>query len=103
MAGLREELAASMGPIEMSDLTAHITRDAVIVVDASLDLLTVAEAVAKDDKAQVADWIAKALIGKPTLEALERWAKTPAPVLVSVVVQPFVLVREEAPPASPAN
>lgn len=92
-----------MGPIEMSDLTAHITRDAVIVVDASLDLLTVAEAVAKDDKAQVADWIAKALIGKPTLEALERWAKTPAPVLVSVVVQPFVLVREEAPPASPAN
>jgi len=103
MADLRDELAASMGPIEMSDLTSHITRDAVIVVDASLDLLTVAEAVAKDDKARVSEWIEKALIGKPTLEALERWAKTPAPVLVSVVVQPFVLVREEAQPAPQAN
>lgn len=103
MAELRDELAASMGPIEMSDLTAHITRDAVIVVDGSLDLLTVAEAVAKDDKARVSDWISRALIGKPTLETIERWSKTPPPVLVSVVVQPFVLVREEAQPAAPAN
>lgn len=100
MGELRDELAASMGPIEMSDLRPHITRDAVIVVDASLDLLTVAEAVAKDDKARVSEWITKALIGKPTLEALDRWSKTPAPVLVSVVVAPFVLVREEAQPVS---
>lgn len=103
MAELRDELAASMGPIEMSDLRAHITRDAVIVIDASLDLLTVAEAVAKDDKALVSEWIAKALIGKPTLEALARWEKAPAPRLVSVVVRPFVLVREEPQPTSPTN
>lgn len=103
MADLRDELAASMGPIEMSDLRTHITRDAVIVIDAALDLLTVAEAVAKDDKALVSEWISKALIGKPTLEALARWEKTPAPRLVSVVVQPFVLVREEQQPSSPTN
>lgn len=103
MAELRDELAASMGPVAMSDLRAHITRDAVIVVDGSLDLLAVAEAVAKDDKALVSEWISKALIGKPTLDALERWEKTHAPRLVSVVVQPFVLVREEPQPNSPTS
>ena len=31
-----------MGPIEFTDIRAHLARDAVIVVDASLDLLGVA-------------------------------------------------------------
>ncbi|MBX3230725.1 MAG: DUF2288 domain-containing protein [Labilithrix sp.] len=96
---MREQLVASMGPVEVSDLRAHLARDAVIVVDASLDLLTVAEAVARDDKEQVGAWIARSLIGKPTLETLERWSKSPPP-LVSVVVQPFVLVSEKRDPTA---
>jgi hypothetical protein len=94
---MREQLAASMGPIELSDLRAHLARDSVIVVDVSLDLMTVAEAVARDDKTQVGDWIVKGLLGKPTLEAIDRWSRPGAPVLTSIVVQPFVLVREGAP------
>ena len=40
-----------MGPVTFGDLRAHVTRDAVIIVDTSLDLLDVAVCVAKDDKA----------------------------------------------------
>jgi hypothetical protein len=70
-------------------------RDGVIVVDVSLDLLAVAEAIARDDKAQVGAWISKRLLEKPSLEMIERWSKAPAPILIAVVVQPYVLVREE--------
>ncbi len=91
---MRETLAASMGPIEFSDLRAHLTRGAVIVVDASLDLLEVGEAVARDDKARVAAWIEGGLLGKPSLETIERWSKTAGQAWVSLVVQPFVLLHE---------
>ena len=99
---MRETLAASMGPIEFSDLRAHLTRGAVIVVDPSLDLLEVGEAVARDDKARVAAWIEAGLIGKPSLETLERWSKIEGPAWVSLVVQPFVLLREGLDAATPA-
>ena len=92
---MRATLAASMGPIEFSDLRAHLVRGAVIVVDRSLDLLDVGEAVARDDKTRIAAWIEAGLIGKPSLETIERWSKITGPAWVSLVVQPFVLVREE--------
>lgn len=91
---MRETLAASMGPIEFSDLRAHLARGAVIVVDPSLDLLDVGAAVARDDKTRVAAWIEAGLLGKPSLETIERWSKTQGRAWVSLVVQPFVLVRE---------
>ncbi len=91
---MRDTLAASLGPIQFSDIRAHLARDAVILVDASLDLLEVAEAVARDDKARVGAWIEKGLVGKPTLEQIEAWSKVEGPAWTSVVVQPFVLVRE---------
>jgi len=99
---MRETLAASMGPIEFSDLRAHLTRGAVIVVDRSLDLLDVGEAVARDDKTRIAAWIEAGLIGKPSLETIERWSKTAGPAWVSLIVQPFVLLREELDAATTA-
>lgn len=98
---MRETLVASMGPIEFSDLRAHLTRDAVVVVDASLDLLEVGMAVAQDDKARVGAWIESGLLGKPSLETLERWSKLAGQAWISLVVQPFVLVREN--PAGAAS
>jgi hypothetical protein len=91
---MRENLAASMGPIEFSDLRAHLTRDAVIVVAPSLDLLDVGEALARDDKAVVASWIEAGLLEKPSLETIERWSKASRSALTALVVQPFVLVQE---------
>lgn len=91
---MRDSLAASMGPIEFTDIRAHLARDAVILVDASLDLLDVGEAIARDDKARVAKWIEAGLVGKPSLDKLEAWAKISGSAWTALVVQPFVLVRE---------
>lgn len=91
---MRATLAASMGPIEFSDIRAHLARDAVILVDASLDLLEVGEAVARDDKERVAAWIERGLVGKPSLAVIEAWSKTPGAAWTALVVQPFVLLRE---------
>lgn len=97
---MRETLVASMGPIEFSDLRPHIVRGAVITVDASLDLLEVGEAVARDDKERIAAWLATGLLSKPSLEQIERWAKTEGPAWTVLVVQPFVLLRDGLPPQS---
>jgi hypothetical protein len=95
MSTLREELERSLGPVELSDLRAHLARGAVITVAASLDLLDVGEALARDDKTRVADWIERGLIGKPSLELLEQWSKREGAAWTALVVQPWVLVRED--------
>ena len=100
---MRETLMASMGPIELSDLGPHLARDAVIVVDRSLDLLDVGEAVARDDKERVSAWVAAALLGKPSLEQLDRWSKTQGAALTALVVQPFVLLQEGLRPSQSPN
>jgi hypothetical protein len=91
---MRESLLASMGPIAFSDLRAHLARGAVIIVDPSLDLLDVGDAVARDDKARVADWIARGLLRKPSLETIAAWEKVEGLAWTTLVVQPYVLLRE---------
>lgn len=91
---MREQLAASMGPTEFGDLRAHLARDAVIVVDPSLDLLDAGEAIARDDRAKVASWIETGLLKKPSLEQIAAWEKLEGPAWTTLVVQPFVLLRE---------
>ena len=91
---MRKQLEEGLGPIEFSDLRAHLTRGAVITVDPKLDLLDVGEAVARDDKARVAAWIEQGLIGKPTLEMIEVWSKREGVSWNALVVQPFVLVQD---------
>ncbi len=88
------QVGDSLGPIRFSDLRAHLVRDAVIVVAPPLAVLVVAEAVARDDQALVAGWVAEGLVSKPTPEALARWERTSGDVGVAVVVQPFVLFQE---------
>lgn len=91
---MRKQLEEGLGPIEFSDLRAHLTRGAVITVDPKLDLLDVGEAVARDDKTRVAEWIEAGLIGKPTLEVIEIWSKREGAAWNALVVQPFVLVQD---------
>lgn len=98
---VRETLAASMGPIEFSDLRAHLVRGAVIVVDDALDLLDVGVALAEDDKARVEPWIEKGLLGKPSLETIEAWSKEKGSPWTALVVQPFVLLQKTAPAQKP--
>ncbi len=75
-------------------LKPHAERDMLILVDRSLDLMVVAQAVARDEKAQVAEWITRRLIAKPTPEQLAEW-EAERRFLFSIV-QPFVLAQEGA-------
>ncbi len=91
---LRDELEASLGPVRLSDLRAHLARDGVIVVAPSLDLLEVGEALARDDKATVGRWIESGELTKPSLATIEAWSKVDGDAWTALVVQPFVLVQE---------
>jgi len=93
---VRDDLAQAMGPVFFSDLRAHLTRDVVIVIDRALDLLDVAVAVANDDKTFISAQVNAGRIRKPSEEDLARWATIADARWDSVVVAPFVIVRERA-------
>ncbi|WP_437289846.1 DUF2288 family protein [Sorangium sp. So ce406] len=98
---MRERLANTFGEVFWTDLRAHAARDAVILVDADLDLLDVGEAVASNDAAAVQAWIASGKLTKPTAEDLARWPLQIDLRFLSLVVAPYVLVRR--PPAPPLS
>lgn len=100
---MREQLAATVGPVFFSDLRPHLARGAVITVDAQLDLVDVGVAVAQDDKDRVAKWIDEAKLRKPTLAELAKWEKVTDARWISLVVAPYVLVQEIVPPEERAN
>jgi hypothetical protein len=91
---LKDDLKQTLDETEWAWLYPHLKRDAVIVVVPLLDLLEVAEKVALDDQAQVADWIQKGLIGKPSSAQLAEWGENPTKKFLSVIVQPYVLIQE---------
>lgn len=91
---MRERLLATVGPVYFSDLRAHLTRDAVIVVDVSVELVDAGVAIANDDKALIEEWIRSGVIRKPSLEDVDRWSMIADARWESLIVAPFVLVRE---------
>jgi hypothetical protein len=95
---MRKQLAGTMGRVFFSDLRAHVARGVVVVVDGSIDLLDVAEALATNDTVRVDAWIGRNLLTKPTLEQLDRWSRIADARWDSLVVAPFVLIWEHPPP-----
>jgi hypothetical protein len=91
---LREELEAVLDEAEWSWMAPHLARDAVILVAHGLDLLTVGEKIARDDKVSVQSWISSGQLSKPTREQIEAWTKTPGKKFLTLIVQPYVLVQE---------
>jgi len=90
---MRERLAAFLGEVFWSDLSAHAARDALIMVAEGLDLLDVGVAVATDDAARVGRWIEDQRLKKPSQDDLARFRAEPLARFESLIVQPFVLIR----------
>lgn len=80
---------------EWAWLKPHAMRDALILVDKSLDLLEVGKAIAEDQKERVQDWVSKGWVIKPTQQQIEDWDQIPGKRFLSLVVQPFVLIQEQ--------
>jgi hypothetical protein len=93
MSDIRVQLTKEMAEVTWSDLIPHVVRDALIIVDESLSLIDVGVAIALDDKLRVENWIAEMLVRKPSREELNTWQNKVDRKFVTLIVQPYVLVR----------
>jgi hypothetical protein len=83
----------TLGQVLGSDLVAHLDRDAVLWVDASLDLRVCALAIARDNAHAVQSWLSMGVIKRPTAAERAAWRAATDRPWRAVVVQPFVLVQ----------
>jgi hypothetical protein len=90
---IRTRLEQTRGEVPVSDLFAHLDRDAVFIVGTTVSLVECGVSVAMDDVDQVQVLIEAGDLRKPTLGERDHWRSTPTHRVVSIVVQPFVLVQ----------
>lgn len=88
------QLEKSHGPVCWSDLQAHADRNSLFLFEGDDALLQVAIALARNSVDEVRTWQQSGALRRPTLAELEKWQAKPATAFDSIVVQPFVLVRE---------
>jgi hypothetical protein len=93
MSQIQQQLAEELASMDWGTIMPHAKRDAVIVVDPSLDLVTVATAIATDQVNQVNHWISELLIHKPSEAELTDWNNQPDQEFQTLIVQPFVLIK----------
>jgi hypothetical protein len=90
---IQQQLTNELAPMDWGAIMPHAKRDAVIVVDPSLDLVTVATAIATDQVSQVNHWISELLIHKPSQRELTAWNEQPTQEFQTLIVQPYVLIQ----------
>lgn len=93
-ANLHDKLNTETARVAWSELERHFARGATLTVGPSLDLIEVAQALARDDTEQVTRWLAAGDLEKTTAEQASEWARRDA-TLWCVVVAPWVLVSED--------
>lgn len=90
---LAARIEATLGQVLGSDLAAHLDREAVLLVDATLDLRVCALAIARDHAHAVRSWVTTGQLRRPTPDEKTAWKGAPDRPWRAVVVQPFVLVQ----------
>ena len=91
---IREKFENDLGVVEWRSVRAHLARDSVVLADPHMDLVAVAVAVARDDTARVASWIAEGRLTKPSEERLQRLETRPDTPFRLLIARPFLLVQE---------
>lgn len=94
MQDVKQQLGEELANVEWNTLIPHAKRDAIIVVDETLDLVEVGVAIARDDSVSVQSWISQQLIHKPSNNELATWNSEPSKRFTTLIVQPFVIVQE---------
>lgn len=94
---LYAKLLGETAVIGWRELQPFFARGALLWVEPGLDLIVAAEAMALNDEAKVAQWMASGALGKVSesraLDLLER-----DPELWATVVSPWVMIQERAQP-----
>ncbi len=93
MSDIVERFKTDLAEVPWKDLRIHLKRDAIIIVADELDLVTVAVAVAEDQKTTVEGWISAGQMVKPTAEQLDAWEAELEKPFRLLIVQPFILVQ----------
>ena len=89
----RDELAQERGLLAWPELARHFARGVVVIVDPQLDLLDVADAMARDDRQRFGHWMTLGLVRRAEDDDALRWEKSES-ILDAIVVAPWVLVKE---------
>lgn len=97
---LRAHLANEIHRVDWKPLAPHARRGGLILVDAQLDLIDVALAVALDDSASVREWMERRQLAKPTEAQIDSWQDDTEERFTIVIVQPYVLVQSDTGPAA---
>ncbi len=103
MEDLRDELAKMVDEAEWDWLMPHAQRDAIVLVNAGLDLVEVGVAIVNDNTSTVERWIIEQLLHKPSPEQLADWAGDRNRRFNALIVQPYVLVQDRWLPNTTAN
>lgn len=93
MSDLKAQLAEGIAPATWENLLPHAKRDALIVVDETLDLVEVGNAIAQDNTDIVQTWIESEKITKPSSKQLTTWNQNLDRQFTALIVQPFVLIQ----------
>jgi hypothetical protein len=90
---LYTKLLGETAKIDWTELERFFALGKLLLIAADADLVSVAEAIANDDKARISQWLASGLIqNMPVSMAADFAARKPA--LWAVVVSPWVCVQE---------
>jgi len=91
---LRDQLRKDVDVARWHWLESHAQRDAIVLVDPSLDLVDVGVAIATDNTQSVGRWIAEQLLLKPTQTQIIEWdARAAAIQFQALIIQPYVLIQ----------
>lgn len=90
---IEQKLNSETAIICWSELVRHFARGVVINVGAQLDLLDVAECLARDDTEQLQAWLDRGMLNRATDDNARDWTKR-EPEFWCVVTAPWVLVQE---------
>lgn len=90
---LRRRLSGETGKLGWTELERHFARGVLVKVGPGLNLVEVAAAMIRDDKAAVESWLASGRIARVSTEDAVAW-NARRPEFWAVVTAPWVLVQE---------
>lgn len=90
---LRAKLNAETGQLVWKELERHFARGVVLRLAPGLDLVEVALAMHRDDKAQIAAWMQSGELAEASTEEAIDWHARD-PLFWAIVIAPWVLVQE---------
>lgn len=89
----RDQFTQDLAKVDWKDFRVHLQRDAIILVDAALDIIDVAVDIAADNSDQVSLWIAAGKLTKPTKEQIDLWEGQLDKPFKVLIAQPYILAQ----------